>query len=393
MATRLSWWLGGTALACAIVAVGYLPPRGMTSGRTAMGFTSFFREPDQSQARARAGRLEVAWRNIEGQLQGSIYRREAETELQARRARGEQGPLLIVAPDTLREEKVQIIRPALDSAWRQLDLRDPKVNVIVAIPPGQTYTPGGAPQRYSYSSRTYLLPDSTDRTTCILVLPMLWRATNVRRRRTEMESWMRSSLGPCAFYAKFGAPSPRMRRWLAANDFDVAEVSEWSASALRRDDGDMDEEFMGPWRFMSYYNLPFNTVACLGGRLDACRRALQSGDSEQDRPVRRVVSPSYHWRDAESRILRRELFFSHVYRQVGDETFQELWTTTLPIDSALTVALRKPAAEWSYDWQLHGRRPLRLGAAPSLVEAGMALLIAGLALGLVAYVSRWRQVR
>jgi hypothetical protein len=396
MATRLSWWLGGTALVCLLIALGYLPPRGLGSIGRNMSLFSWWREPKVSEARLKAQKLEAQWREVNGQLQASRFRQEAEPELQARRARGEQGPLLVFAPDSQLEKKRAVVKVALDSAWRQLDLHDAKVDILVAIPSSNTGNGADTPGLYLYGTRTYLLPDSTDRTTCIAVLPLYWSGRENAGSRFQMSqvmSWVRNSLGPCAFYARFGAPGPRVRRWLNANRFDVAETSDWSGIRRIGDEDEFEPRFGSAWWYMELYSIPYNTLACLSGRISACTRALQQGDQETGTPLHRVVSPSYSWRLSQGRLINQDRFLASVFRKSGETDFQEFWTTTLPVDSALTLALHEPAAGWSQRWQLEGARAPRLGAAAPLSAMLLATLVAVLVLGGAAYATRWRQVR
>lgn len=398
MAPRLRWWFGAMALGCAIIAASYVPPRGMGALRFLVGGARFNWQPQKKTAVAeRRAELARQWQVVEGQIQAARLRRQAEPILTVQRAAGEPQRALVFSPDSTLETRRRILTPAFDSAWQQLDLGDPKVAIVVASP--GILEREDAPRSFGWW-RTYLLPDSTDRTTCVVVFPTS-RLDQEKPRGWVMEQRFRAGLGPCAFYARFGTPSPRVRRWLERNAFDVVESSDWSGIQRARD-YDYDDDafdasyFFGrgsPYWYATVYEMSFNTVACMAGRAPACVSGLRRGDVEGAIPLRRIAVPGVRWRTSELRLPDQPVLLANVFKQVGETAFQEFWTTSLPVDSALTIALEEPVGEWLARQKEGTDLQLRLGPVPPWTSVVLAVLVAGAMLGLAGYAVRFRQVR
>lgn len=393
MAHGVKWWFGGTVLACLVIAASYLPPRG-TQG--VMSFMSIVRWGGRGETEAVQRRNELAnqWRNLSGQLDAARLRKEAEEILAAERAAGRPPRALVLDSDSLTEARRRILQPAFDSVWNQLRLGNTKIAVVLASPP--SIRSGDVPPLYG-AWRTYLLPDSTDRTTCIIVYPLGGLVRDPPRPQT-MQQRLRSSLGPCAFYAKFGAPSARVRRWLDAGNYDLAESADWSGIRRGRDYDDgwniVDTREFGTYYFYSYvYEMEFTKIACVAGRVAACVEALNRGDRLSLAPYRRVVNPSTGWRISDSRLPDEVTTLAAVANQAGDDAFQQFWTTSLPIDSALTLALGKPAGEWLTERPEAKRMNLRLGPVPPTHSMVQSVLLSLAMLGIAVVLVQRRQVK
>jgi len=96
------------------------------------------------------------------------------------------------------------------------------------------------------------------------------------------------------------------------------------------------------------------------------------------------------WRT--QRLLPGERFLADVARVVGRDRFLRFWSSPLPVDTALALALRKPVGEWTADWQRSYAPRLRLGAAAPLGAYILSLLLAALAVSGVALTVSRRQV-
>jgi hypothetical protein len=163
------------------------------------------------------------------------------------------------------------------------------------------------------------------------------------------------------------------------------------------DAGDMDDILTDPsmasWRMWYIYSMNFQAVACLAGRSAACRAAIREGDDGVVRPVPRAVLPGREWRNDEARVRRSDQFLAEVFKESDEASFQEFWTTTLPVDSALTLLVGEPIGDWTARWQAtFGFQP-RLGAAPPWSSVWLGVLLIGGMVALAAWASRWRQVR
>src|SRR2546426_595997 len=86
-----------------------------------------------------------------------------------------------------------------------------------------------------FASPAYLFPDSSDRTTCVALIPAWqWTRTPAGMAPATMEYWLRTGLGPCAFYAVYGAPGRGVREWLARRGYDLARVPLWDRDRAER---------------------------------------------------------------------------------------------------------------------------------------------------------------
>jgi hypothetical protein len=147
------------------------------------------------------------------------------------------------------------------------------------------------------------------------------------------------------------------------------------------------------WWWDGVYRFPFPVLACFAGREDACRRSIASGDGGSGGPAPRLVVPDDPWDLRKMRLFGGHRFLSEIARTVGEDRFQEFWTTSLPADSALSVALRQPVGGWTAHWLRRVGPPLPLGAAPSPLDVLLGLVTVVLALALVMAGQARRQVR
>src|SRR5439155_845596 len=215
-------------LAYDALAVAYLPPRGAARG---VGLRD---EPfRQTTARLRAQALAAQWRTASLALRLPEYRKRLQPELLRRRERDEPGPALLVeAPDSVAAFARQRLRATLDTVSGQLGLGVTKVSVglVVDLWRYVSANAGETPSQ-DFESPGYLFPDSSDRTTCVALIPA-WRWTGTlavqpQVRHQRVEDMLRTALGPCAFYAAYGTPGRGVRHWLAKRGYDLARVPLW----------------------------------------------------------------------------------------------------------------------------------------------------------------------
>ncbi|HEY3279962.1 MAG TPA: hypothetical protein VGJ83_05570 [Gemmatimonadales bacterium] len=385
-------WLLAPLVACAAVALAYLPPRGVRD----RGDRGWFgpRAPTPTAARQRAQALAGEWRAA----QAAVRLAESRGRLPVAPAEGP--ALLFVGPDSVPVAPRRRVAAALDSAWHQLGLGETKISVGVVL----QFRPGadrpGAPSERG-GGVAYLLPDSTDRTACVVLLPpglglTRWLLSERRPEdRFRLEDWLAASLGPCAFYAAYGAPGKPVRRWLAQRGFDLALAPAWR-------DPPQGSPYVGffvnsmtrTWNWEWVYHQSFPAVACLGGRAGGCREAVLAGAGGDWRDsVPRVLVPSRVWW-RQQRLIAGERYLADVARAVGPERFVRFWNSPLPVDTALAAALGEPVGEWTARWQGSLGPPLPpLGASAPLGSALLALLLAAGALSGVALSAARRQVR
>src|SRR5439155_711443 len=158
------------------------------------------------------------------------YRKRLQPELLRSRERDEPGPALLVeASDVLAPFVRERVRAVLDTVSRQLGLGVTKISVGLVVDP-RRYVSATAAETPSqdFASPAYLFPDSSDRTTCLALIPAWqWTRTPAGIAPARMEDWLRTGLGPCAFYAAYGTPGRGVRHWLAQRGYDLARVPLW----------------------------------------------------------------------------------------------------------------------------------------------------------------------
>jgi hypothetical protein len=393
MARRVDPWLAGLLGVCLAIGVVYLPPRG-----SFVGLSRRFVLPTTSQERRRAQNLAEEWRAAQSILRLQQYRERLEPALVSLRARDGSGPVLLVdGPDSATAPLFEVLRPALDTMWNRLGLGQTKVTlgVVVALP-------RGAPVRVTavmptrLASTTYLLPDSTDRFTCLALLPAPYfidRLANLRRDR--LEAWLGDAIGPCGFYARFGVPGTRVRAWLARRNYDLAIYPGKPRVAARglMFDWLPQDNTNAEWYWGWLYALRSQAIGCLAGRPGDCRGAVRAGDGEFGDSMTRVVTPTPGWRVEKQRLLGGGWFLGEVARAVGDDRFLQFWRTDLPIDSALSLALSRPVGEWTAEWQRGvAPRPM-LGPAAAFLSVVFGLVTALGALALLLAAAHRREVQ
>jgi len=395
MARELRWWLAAVLLACGAIAVAYLPPHGAARG-AGWGDAPI----QQTPARLRAQALAFQWRAASLALRLPQYRARLQPELLRRRARDEPGPaLLFEAPDSLPAFARETLSAVLDTVSRQLGLGVTKVSVGLVLDLRRNVS-GNATETPSQDdvSPAYLFPDSSDRTTCVALIPA-WRwmrtlAVQPPVRRQEVKDLLRAGLGPCAFYAVYGAPSRGVRHWLAKRGYDLARVPLWDRERPERPQYSFVMYEDGTrWWWRSVYQFPVSAIGCMAGRALSCRAAVLSGAEEWtgDSLPRFLESDARGWWRGQ-RVLNSDRYLADVAREVGHDRFLRFWASPEPVDTALATALKMPVGEWTARWQRRFVPRLPLGPAAPLSATVLGLLLGGAAVVVIALGATRRQV-
>jgi hypothetical protein len=384
MARELRWWLAGAFVACAVVAVGYWSAAGVAPVAAA-------REREPTAARLRARRLAERWRAADLAVRLAVYRRRLEPELAHRRETDQPGPALLVeAPDTVPAYTRALVAAALDTVWRELGLGVSKVAVGVVVDfwriprTGTDSTP-----KVPAGSVGYLLPDSTDRATCIALIPAWYWTRGLPRQR---EDWLRRGLGPCAFFARWGVPGKPVRVWMARRHYDLASVPSWGRERSEPPEASWMMNRNTGWFWAAVYGHPIAAIGCLAGRAPSCRRAVLAGagDAFAD-SLPRLLDATVRWW-GEERLVQGGQYLGDVAREVGYDRFLGFWNSTEPVDTALAAALKMPVGKWTARWERRFLPRLPLGPAAPLSAAVLGILLAGAAVALVARGAMRRQV-
>lgn len=391
MAIVRRWVLVGLT-ACAVLALAYLPPRGVKSS----GESVFVGQSRQAtRARQRAQALAEEWRNADAAV------RLLEDRQRVKGDSSRASPTIVFRGVTPPPNAVRNVETVMDSVWRALGLGETKVRVILVIelqrPFGSTDSPTPLQDRVAY-----LTPDSTDRTTCIASLPAgsYWTLVILGKRDARHEGfgrfaqWLQAGLGPCAFFAAYGTPGRPVRTWLAARNWDVGlYLGSHGIAGERFSSLDLMGNPNSPWYWVGVYSFPPATVACLAGRPSGCRAAVLAGAAEERTiPIPNVVLVERRWWRVQQ-LLPGERFLGDVARTVGRDRFLDFWTSGQPVDTALAAALKRPVGEWTADWERGFVQPIRLGPTPPLGAVVIAVAIAVLVLTVVATTASRRQVR
>ncbi len=395
MARELRWWLAAVLLACGAVAVAYLPPRG--AARPVGLRDEPFR---QTPARLRAQALAAQWRLANLALRLPEYRKRLQPELLRRRERDEPGPALLVeAPDSVAAFARQRLRAILDTVARQLGLGVTKVSVGLVVDLRRYVSANAtATPSQDFESPGYLFPDSSDRTTCVALIPAWpWTGTLAMQppaRSQEVKDWLRTGLGPCAFYAVYGAPGRGVRHWLGKRGYDLARVPLWDREQPERPQYSFVMYQDGArWWWGSVYQFPVTAIGCMAGRTQSCRAAVLSGAEEwigDSLPRFLQSDPRRWWRG--QRLLYADRYLADVAREVGHDRFLRFWNSPEGVDTALTTALKMPVGKWTERWERRFVPRLPLGPAAPLSATVIGLLLGGAAVVVIAWGATRRQV-
>jgi hypothetical protein len=388
MARQLRWWIAATVLACIGLAVLYLPPRGGSMGSELRRVERELPSPYRLREKDLAQRL----RGIEAALRLVELRAQLDPVLAQRRAHGIPGPAMIIdGSDTLSDSIRHVLETELDAVWHRLGLDVTKISVGVVL----DIRTGS--QRASTS--LYLLPDSSHRSSCIVLLPAAYWGRSLLAGRlpspiARFQAWLQNGLGPCAFYAAFGSPGGEIGRWLSQRNFDLALYPRWGKVDRTQSEPSQtpstSDQSQNRWFWMEAYRLPPSAIGCLAGRDSSCRAAVLgkagAGDS-----VLHMVTTSRWWLG--QALVGGDRYLADVREAVGARRFREFWNSELPVDTALAAVLRTPVGEWTRRWESGLAPVIRLGPAAPLTAVLLGLLLAAGAVGWVARTVARREVR
>jgi hypothetical protein len=400
MARELRRWGLATLVACALVALGYLPPRGGVT----VGESRFApRIPKPTPARLRAQGLAEEWRSAQAAITLEQSERNLAGDLSARPRAGTGFTLVVDGPDSVASLLKPFFTAQLDTVWRQLGLGETKISVLLVVATPIRRRSGGdaaLPAEDRGGAATYVLPDSSNRTTCAALIPSSYFTLNLlRTKRMErvnpFREWLKGGLGPCAFYAAYGTPGKPARRWLAHRGYDLALYPGWDKlrsdrSAFGFDAADL-RRYSWYWEWI--YRLPPPTVACLAGRAGACGETVLSGSGggfEDTLP--RVLTVQRRWWQTQS-VVPGERYLGDVARDIGRDRFLRFWNSTEPVDTALAAALKEPVGDWTARWERRFVPELPLGPAAPASATVLATLLAAAAVATVSFMAVRRQVR
>ncbi len=387
MARQLKWWIVAELLVCGVLAVVYLPPR------TTPLFGRRLRQYREAPYRLRVQGLAEAWRDASLELQLRTYRDRMRPEiLRRRQLELPGGATLFDWSQPPSDSARRFIASALDTAWAHLGLGASKISVGVVLassPPrrsGEPLLPRGG--------TAYLLPDSSDRSTCLVLLQGPDWSERLEspptKRNPRFEAMLENGLGPCAFYARFGSPGHDIARWLGARRYDLALYPGWDRPAVDTAAQYLLPDERTPWFWWEVYRYPPDAVACLGGRSSGCRKVILANAGNTSPPPHFLTTEQWWWHRP---LVGGERYLADLARAVGGDRFLRFWNSEQPVDTALAEALRAPVGEWTQAWQAGLVPEIRLGPTIPPLATILGLVFAAGALGVVLAIASRRQVQ
>lgn len=395
MARQLRWWVAAVSGACVLTALAYLPPRSLPLfGQRFFRVFQTFEPPTPYRQRVQG--LAQRYRLTSFELTMRQYGAALRPELERRRALELPGPVIYFAgPDSLSDSARGLVRALLDTAWARLGLGVSKISVGVVVRVVFDRPPGRDSPAHMPGSAAFLLPDSTDRTTCLAFVPIIyWGRPGVLTQShpaptTELATLLRNGLGTCAYFAAFGTPGHELARWLISRHYDLALYPWQLAAPPESTRAGSLLDYDKPWFWSFVYRYQPDAVGCMAGRRSACGRTVLAPGSGDPVPV---VSTEQNWWKPPS-LAGADRYFADLVAAIGPERFGRFWNSELAPDTALAAAAHMPVGDWTRRWQATIVPPIRLGPAPPLGATLLAILLGGVAVLVVAVTASRRVVR
>lgn len=308
------------------------------------------------------------------------------------------------------------IETKLRERWSRTE-RGAKMPVVIAAVVDSATTVSGFPRRKPGGLLlpiTTFLPSAATGSRCVSIvrIPVAvnertpkFIATNVISSET-----IDGLLGPCAFYATFGAPGAKVEAWLRDGAWSLAHHADWSNSAPQ---WDAERSHVGPglpflegfamggqaWRVRQV--LRTRGIACLGGAEGECTRAAIdgadfSGDSLWHANVVSstgtnqlafyMPTPPTNLGPYDGWVL------SEMARSMGSDRFAKFWQSQESVPEAFKAASSRDLDGWIRDWgtQIYG--PIEVGPGLPLSSIIAGLLTLGLAVFVATSIARRRRV-
>ena len=362
MALRLSVALATVFAAWMLIAASLLPPH-----RTPLPDAGARTPP----SRAAAALLATVAPHAE------VHRLEGIAWLRASAVPATPDSGLWLAVDTsLPEPVAQRVRDAAVGKWRAVQTWQGAPRVYVGTVDTR-HDPHDAPRLHLWRTDTaFELP--ADRAAACLVLVALGGGTI--NRASALDRSPSFTLGPCAFYARFGHPGAGVARWLREGAAALAANPDWdtpanapAARAARQ--AQYAPRFYGPFRGM-----PLSSAACLAGDDTACREVVLDA---------RFPALDYlPGRAGDFVVVGRgtdeeEWLLADLVRAFGAERFERFWRSDADPPQAFREAFGQRPADWYREWALtvYGELPSGTRQKPMTVLASLGVLAGLVAVG------------
>lgn len=337
-------WAGALALICAVAAVVLLPFPPVSSS------SWMATQPPQMVAHtarlvATSGRLHEAvrrYRTAEGLSRWAAARTVGDTA----RVRIDAS----VPPDL-----VAGVRQVGAEAWSRLGAgaSPARAQIFVYFDTSSITRPGErAANRRPLEGRlpfdlAQALPEATDGRRCVALVRLRSASPDAITRLLRAAPL----LGPCGFFATFGAPGDGIRAWLGSVGYAVARRSNWDVPRAPAMDAS------------AVYGLPETAGWCLTGDRTGCLAGLGLGAVHTPSAVRAPRSASSGDAEARGGVIDPGLahpggalgeeegrLLADLVRDLGPERFARFWTSPAAPDSALIEASGEELSAWVGRW-------------------------------------------
>lgn len=399
MALTFSRWIVATALGAAAVWVGLFHTRAARTPASEIAPPSFSTGTVATQAGAAMTRAADRLRLLE--IRDSVLRQPTTHA---------SGSLTVSISAAYGSEITRQLDSLIRERWSAAGVAPGTRTVIAAVIDTATAVASAVRPRVStVTSITAFAPDSIAGLPCVSILrvpaPIDSRVPASFRRDLLAPETIGALIGPCLYYAAFGAPGPSIARWLRDGGWRLSHVTDWQAPAptfgptvgARLAYATGVESFAyEPRRWTTTEGL-----ACLAGEAGRCMAALV--------PPRRLDADTVWRQHVVTAIGANENLFrmprgrsalgpsegwllSEMVRTLGPERFAAFWRSGEPLADAFRKASNESLDEWVHDWAVRMYGPMPIGPGlnrPGLV-AGVALLIVAI-IGTAA-VARARRV-
>lgn len=382
MALSPRHWVLATVLACAGIAVAYLPPKQVP--RSLYEYSGPYNysgtwtaSPERIRERWTQTQLEIATQHLSAaRSRDSLLRSLARLP---RPARSAATPLLF--QESIARSAQLAIRATLDTVWASLQPTRPEMRVVVIVETRERWP------------AHYMLPSGTDGTTCVAVLRLpfnlRWaiRGERPRADTVPLQPWLKEHLGPCAYYAAFGKPGPHVGAWLRTRGYDLAYAIDWEPGT--GDDSAPRRIALAQTRWTITWNASFDFLACAEGDEARCVTALHKPPPGWERSA---SEPNVVWYRWWSDLYDGSRYFSDLVRGAGRERFARFWRSPDPVDSAFDGAFGTSLGQWTARW---ARRRTGGIIVPPKVDPRSALgglALAGAVMALLLVYTARRQV-
>lgn len=397
MAPGLRSWSLVLVAGCAVTALAAFPVRTFDASSGA----------ELTPERREARRLGMEARVAVEQLRRMTWLEEGRAALERAASRGEALSVEVgsdsrLDPTALRRSvegelsRIGAARPAAALGVFEVDRRTGVDAASLGLEPRFT-------ELYNASHSEWYAGVEAGRPWCIAL-----RVTGLEVRDDPSRDWRGSNpehsniLGPCAFYARFGAPGRGLEEWLAATG---------GAFALRRAESfdlPMPNVLPRPGLFGTFrYSVAgaeriASVAACARGRIEACDALVTGRDRRDEGPgllqLRREGIPLVAARlggiSGNPFSATGEQLLARIEREFGPIAFERFWRSDRPVAEAFEAAFGLPLGEWVRDWarELFPNEGTEAAVAPRRGVVGLLLVWLALAAAYAVAKARSRTV-